>query len=87
MSRNKNEKPLRLAKDKVHFPLRCDGNGNKDCQYHAPTCKIKLALGEVIWIAAWKTSPKQTVHCDACKTHFFEEQSTLPFTGKKGRTP
>jgi hypothetical protein len=84
MSRNPNEKPLELTPDKAHFPLTCDGNGHrKPKATFAPACQLSISVGQPIITARWQTSPHLTVHCRACREHFFGANRKLPF-GAKG---
>jgi hypothetical protein len=84
MSRYANEKPLDLIPDKAYLHLTCDGNGQRKPQLaFAPACEVSIHMDEPIVMARWQTSPHLTVHCRACRDHFFEANRKLPF-GAKG---
>jgi hypothetical protein len=79
MPRAKDEKPKAVTTDKAYMPLHCNGNGNRDCQAHAPACRISIPADEPIFLAHWKTPPHITIHCRACRDHFFAPQKKLRF--------
>ena len=75
--RQPGEQPVELIPDKAHFPLHCNGNGHRACQSHAPACAVAIPHGSPFFTARWNSEPHLTVHCRACRDHFFGRQRKL----------
>jgi hypothetical protein len=79
--RQPGDQPRETVPDKAEFPLICDGNGIPQTRAYSPACPFRIPVGTPFYIAKWSTSPHQTVHCRACKEHFFSPQRGLDLKG------
>jgi transcription elongation factor Elf1 len=72
------EKPAATWERYAHKKMPCDGNGQprplkrrpQSAQIHCPRCHGQVEKGQPVTVAAWRSTPKTTIHCHGCAERF-----------------